>query len=240
MEYITSDIVCPRYKIYPRFLDKMRISANAKVIYVNMLDRAFTSRYNGEEWMDSKGRVFVRCSNAEAGAMVDKKERIAKEYLKELKDAGLIECKRNYSKSNTIYVGYPDGEELFDYQSGKIPPNCNDYQAENCPTIGQNTAHTSGTRLPTSRYIHSKHKHSKGNEGASCAPQFEEISAFFLDNGSETRQASQFMRYYEGLGWRTKNGNPIINWEPMALNWIERNRWKHEEQDDYQPVFPHL
>lgn len=130
MQYITVNIVCPRYKIYPRFLDKINISANAKVIYVDLLDRSFTSRHNGKEWVDSKGRVFVRCSNAEAGNMVGKKERIAKEYLKELKDAGLIECKRNYSKSNTIYVGYPDDDELFDYQSSNILPNYNDHRAK--------------------------------------------------------------------------------------------------------------
>lgn len=228
MQYITANIVCPRYKIYPRFLDKMSISANAKVIYVDLLDRSFTSRHNGKEWVDSKGRVFVRCSNAEAGDMVGKKERIAKEYLKELKDAGLIECKRNYSKSNTIYVGYPDGEELFDYQSGNILPNCNDHQAENCPTIGQNSAQQSGRKLPTSRYIHSKYKHSRLDGGAQSDPQFEEVSEFFIDNGSTTRYANQFMRYYEGLGWQTKNGSPIINWKPIALNWIDREQEKQQ------------
>lgn len=211
MQYITANIVCPRYKIYPRFLDKISISANAKVIYVDLLDRSFTSRHNGKEWVDSKGRVFVRCSNAEAGDMVGKKERIAKEYLKELKNAGLIECKRNYSKSNTIYVGYPDDEELFDYQSGNI--------------------------LPTSRYIHSKYKHSRLDECAPCAPQFEEVSEFFIDNGSTTRYANQFMRYYEGLGWRTKSGSPIINWKPIALNWIDRKREK-QQTDGYD--FPRL
>ena len=86
-------------------------------------------------------------------------------------------------------------------------------------------------------YIHSKYKHSRLDEGAPCAPQFEEVSEFFIGNGSTTRYANQFMRYYEGLGWRTKSGSPIINWKPIALNWIDRER---EKQQTDGSDFPRL
>ncbi len=61
--------------------------------------------------------------------------------------------------------------------------------------------------------------------------------SFFIDNGSTTRYANQFMRYYEGLGWRTKSGSLIINWKPIALNWIDRER---EKQQNDGSDFPRL
>lgn len=235
MKYITANTNRPLFKIYPRFLDKMDISANAKIIYVNLLDRTFESKRNGKKWKDDKGRVFIRCSNAEAGATVGKKERIAKKYLKELKSVGLIECKRNYSESNTIYVGYPDNEELFNRQSGKKLPN---NRAEKCLINGQDIALTSGTGVPTSKNIQSKNIQSIYSEDAQSAPPLNDVIDYFIENGSTEEQAEAFWDYWEAFDWVAKNGSRIKKWQPKAHYWIKRN--KQTNQSENCQAFPKL
>lgn len=235
MKYIMANTTRPLFKIYPRFLDQMDISANAKIIYVNLLDRTFESKRNGKKWKDNKGRVFIRCSNAEAGAMVGKKERIAKKYLKELKNVGLIECKRNYSESNTIYVGYPDNEELSNRQSGKKSPN---NQAENYPINRQDIALTSGTGVPTSKNIQSKNIQSIYSEDAQSAPALNDVIDYFIENGSTEEQAEEFMDYWEALDWKIKNGTRITKWQAKANSWMRKN--KQANQSENHHFFPRL
>lgn len=64
------------------------------------------------------------------------------------------------------------------------------------------------------------------NEGGGCAefvpPTLEEVESYFAANclrGS----ARKFFDYYEANGW-TRQGFPIVKWEPVARSWSDRER----------------
>lgn len=72
--------------------------------------------------------------------------------------------------------------------------------------------------------------------GNAAAPDFEDVSEYFLDAGCENRLASRFMNYYDGTGWMTKTGKPITNWKAFADMWIDREQKKQTSE----PEFKHL
>lgn len=227
MQYITAETERPRhFKIWPDFLDKMDLSLEAKKIYVDLLDLAFVSQYNGGKWIDDDGRVFVRCSIAEAGKMIGRKERVTKDYIKELRAAHLIDCKRNWSQSNTIYVCYPDNIEL---QSGEKPPNCNNSGAKNRPIVGRKTAPLSGEKPPTKLDIQSNNKrvmdsvttpsHSKKFN----PPELEAVKAYFIEKGGTHEQAERFYFFYGSKDWMVGK-NKMKNWHMAVGGWIARNK----------------
>lgn len=237
MQYFTAETARPhRFKIWPKFLDDMKLSLDAKKIYMDLLDLTFTSQHNGEKWTDKDGRVFVRCSIAEAGKMVGRKERVAKGYLKELRDAGLIDCKRNWSQSNTIYVCYPDDMDL---QSGEKPPNYNDSGAENCPIVGRKNSPTWGEKTPTKLELLSNNNGVIGSATAQShskkfnPPELEEVKAYFTEKGSTEIEAEKFYFFYAGKDWMVGK-NKMKNWHMSASGWLARN--KEQQQTPARPA----
>ena len=233
MQYITAETERPRhFKIWPDFLDKMDLSLEAKKIYVDLLDLAFASQYNGGKWIDDDGRVFVRCSIAEAGKMIGRKERVTKDYIKELRAAHLIDCKRNWSQSNTIYVCYPDNIEL---QSGEKPPNCNNSGAKNRPIVGRKTAPLSGEKPPTKLDIQSNNKRvmdsvtTPSRSQKFIPPDLDEAKAYFAEKGSTDIEAENFMDYYDSNGWMVGK-NTMKAWKSAASRWIrQRMEWSQQK-----------
>lgn len=52
------------------------------------------------------------------------------------------------------------------------------------------------------------------------APAHVEVSEFFTSRGSTEQAASRFYRHYSAQGWKRGNGNPIVNWQPLAEQWM--------------------
>lgn len=236
MQYITSAPVRPRYRISPYFLDRLNLSVPAKQLYEKLLERAYWSQSNGKEWMDADGRVFIRCSVAEAGEMIGRKGTVVKEYLKELDKAGLIYRKRNWSASSTIYVGYPDDEELFNNQLDGKPSNRIDSQPENRPIVGRKTVHTSAGKPSTNLLIHNQHNTEIVDVTASTPkkfipPSLEEARAYFVEKGSSEPEAEKFVNHFDSIGWKVGRARtPMKKWKSAANNWIENNReWNQQK-----------
>lgn len=192
---------------------------------MDLLDLTFTSQRNGEKWTDKDGRIFVRCSIVEAGKMVGRKERVAKGYLKELRDAGLIDCKRNWSQSNTIYVCYPDDVDL---QLGEKTPDRNDSGAKNCPIVGRKTAPTWGEKPPTKldKQIHTNRvvdSAAASTPKKFTPPSVEEAKAYFTEKGGTELEAEDFVDYFESNGWKVGK-TPMKDWKAAARRWMRKSR----------------
>ena len=84
---------------FPKFLLKLRISQNAKFLYMILYDRARISRMNS--WIDKYGNVYLIFPIEELSAQIDKCKSSVKTALKELDDERLLVRRSSgYSKPN--------------------------------------------------------------------------------------------------------------------------------------------
>lgn len=87
-------ITDPKYK---------SLSVESKLLYSLMLDRSGLSKKN--EWFDKEGRVFIYYTAEEIMRTMGCARQKAFNLLRELKEYGLIECKRTgLNKPNRIFV----------------------------------------------------------------------------------------------------------------------------------------
>lgn len=88
-----------QYFQFPKFLLKLRISQNAKFLYMILYDRARISRMNS--WIDKYGNVYLIFPIEELSAQIGKCKSSVKTALKELDDERLLVRRSSgYSKPN--------------------------------------------------------------------------------------------------------------------------------------------
>ena len=98
-----------QYFQFPKFLLKLRISQNAKFLYMLLYDRARISRKN--RWIDKFGNVYLIFPIDELSAQIGKCKSSVKTALKELDDEGLLVRRSGgFSKPNHLYVKIPSDE----------------------------------------------------------------------------------------------------------------------------------
>lgn len=98
-----------QYFLFPKFLLKLRISQNAKFLYMILYDRARISRKNS--WIDKYGNVYLIFPIDELSVQIGKCKSSVKTALKELDEVGLLVCRSGgFSKPNHLYVRIPSDE----------------------------------------------------------------------------------------------------------------------------------
>ena len=98
-----------QYFQFPKFLLKLPISQNAKLLYMVLYDRARISRKNS--WIDKYGNVYPIFPIEELSVQIGKCKSSVKTALKELDDEGLLVRRSGgFSKPNHLYVRIPSDE----------------------------------------------------------------------------------------------------------------------------------
>ena len=98
-----------QYFRFPKFLLKLRISQNAKFLYMILYDRTRISRKNS--WIDKYGNVYLIFPIDELSVQIGKCKSSVKTALKELDDVGLLVRRSGgFSKPNHLYVKIPSDE----------------------------------------------------------------------------------------------------------------------------------
>ena len=59
----------------------------------------------------------------------------------------------------------------------------------------------------------------------------QEVEAYFIEKGSNKKEAERFFFYYESQGWLVGK-NPMKDWKMAASGWISRNK-KNQPDSDY-------
>ena len=68
-------------------------------------------------------------------------------------------------------------------------------------------------------------------------PTYEQVEAYFLEQGGSRDKAEECYFYYKKLDWHNKFGKPVLNWKTTVLNnWILKNH--NKEQTVYVPPPP--
>ena len=108
-EYMKESEQMLQYFQFQKFLLKLRISQNAKFLYMILYDRARISRKNS--WIDKYGNVYLIFPIEELSVQIDKCKSSVKTALKELDDVGLLVRRSGgFSKPNHLYVKIPSDE----------------------------------------------------------------------------------------------------------------------------------
>lgn len=108
-EYMKESEQMIQYFQFPKFLLKLRISQNAKFLYMLLYDRARISRKN--RWIDKFGNVYLIFPIDELSVQIGKCKSSVKTALKELDDEGLLVRRSGgFSKPNHLYVKIPSDE----------------------------------------------------------------------------------------------------------------------------------
>ena len=87
-EYMKESEQMLQYFRFPKFLLKLRISQNAKFLYMILYDRARISRKNS--WIVKYGNVYLIFPIDELSVQIGKCKSSVKTTLKELDDEGLL------------------------------------------------------------------------------------------------------------------------------------------------------
>ena len=111
-EYMKESEQMLQYFQFPKFLLKLRISQNAKFLYMILYDRARISRKNS--WIDKYGNVYLIFPIEELSVQIDKCKSSVKTALKELDDAAPSKVTEKYksNKYHEVNYCYGEGESL--------------------------------------------------------------------------------------------------------------------------------
>ena len=106
-KYIDQNTHLNDYMVFPRFLLETDLNDTSKLLYTILLDRVRLSATNSQ-WMDDKGRAFVRYSIKNLGEKLGRGKTSIETGLATLEDHGLIRRKRmGTGRPNLIYVLVP-------------------------------------------------------------------------------------------------------------------------------------
>ena len=111
-EYMKESEQMLQYFQFPKFLLKLRISQNAKFLYMILYDRVRISRKNS--WIDKYGNVYLIFPIEELSVQIDKCKSSVKTALKELDDAAPSKVTEKYksNKYHEVNYCYGEGESL--------------------------------------------------------------------------------------------------------------------------------
>ena len=58
-------------------------------------------------------------------------------------------------------------------------------------------------------------------------PAYDQLEAYFIENGATRDQAERCYFYYKELDWHNKFGKKLVNWKSTV-----RNNWIHKNQNN--------
>lgn len=115
----------------------MDLNQTEMIVYSLLYSRVSLSQKNN--WIDDDGNIYVIYPIENLAKVLYKGTTVIKGALRKLKSVGLIETKRNFGASNTIYVKLPNGRNTDPQTGGKPPTNY----------LNIATRDSSGSRTPT-------------------------------------------------------------------------------------------
>lgn len=96
------------YRVPKKFFDDpefSKLSTDAKVLYMILLDRRCLSKMNGREWRDEQGCVFIFFTVEAMMSLLNCGNKKVNELLKELENYNLVQRqRRGLGRPNRIYV----------------------------------------------------------------------------------------------------------------------------------------
>ena len=105
-----------RYLQYPRYLQGIGLSANAKQIYVLLLERLRASQKNG--WVNKNGEVFLIYPREELSRAAEVNEKTVTRSMRELRQKDLIqEVRQGMGRPNLIFLVQKESKS-----PKKVPP----------------------------------------------------------------------------------------------------------------------
>ena len=205
------------------FCFETELSFTAKMVYSVLLERAFLSQANSEDWIDKDGRVFIKFSIANLAQTIRRGTTVVKKALGELDSAGLIERKRNFSAPSTIYVKLPEGRKSVQQSVGKPTHE----QSEKRPIDSRNTElmmvgfpstknKNTETRLNNTR--EKKPPRQKYGSYGNVLLTTEEYQKLHKDIPNVDSLIEQLSTYMESKGKRYKNHAATLR------NWAARDK----------------
>lgn len=86
------------------------------------------------------------------------------------------------------------------------------------------------------------------NEDSTIPPNYLMVKQFFISNNCTEQHAKRFFNHYQSLGWLMGGRTRIINWQPLAENWIsklndnifkenfQKNKSPFNNKENYEPA----
>ena len=76
-----------------------------------------------------------------------------------------------------------------------------------------------------------KNKHKINSFKQTCPENEQVVIDFFKKEKRSSLEAKEFYNYYESIGWKLNDKNPITNWQACAQNWmIKANEIKKDQR----------
>lgn len=148
MKYYSAEaIMVTEYFQFPKWLKDMKISSDAKLLYVYLFDRYRLSLQNG--WIDDQNRVYLICSRGEMQKLLDCSKSTAIKASKALAEVGLIDEEPVVGGTNRIYLLAPSYSEVF---SGGSDTSTDSKNPETSNEVGGYKNYTGG-RLNSRRGV---------------------------------------------------------------------------------------
>lgn len=95
---------------------------------------------------------------------------------------------------------------------------------------------TDGPQTDTNNnYENETTKTTKGGSGKFKKPTLDQLTAFFIDQGSIALEAEKFFDHFESNGWKVSGRAPMKNWKSAARNWIRRSGIVTSPEDYLSP-----
>ena len=165
-EYMKESEQMLQYFRFPKFLLKLRISQNAKFLYMILYDRARISRKNC--WIDKYGNVYLIFPIDELSVQIGKCKSSIKTALKELDDEGLLVRRSGgFSKPNHLYVKIPSDEIGLQPVENKAVEKMAVTEAEKQPSSGRKNGCAEAGNVAPSK-VTEKYKSNKYYEVNYC------------------------------------------------------------------------
>ena len=172
-EYMKESEQMLQYFRFPKFLLKLRISQNAKFLYMILYDRARISRKNS--WIDKYGNVYLIFPIDELSVQIDKCKSSVKTALKELDDVGLLVRRSGgFSKPNHLYVKIPSDEIGLQPVDDKAVEKMAVIEPEKHPSSGHKNGCAEAGNVAPSK-VTEKYKSNKYHEVNYCYGEGESL-----------------------------------------------------------------
>ncbi len=223
-EYMTDQTRIPAFLPYPRFLLRTELTNTARVLYALLLDRAKLSRRNG--WKDEKGQIYLIYPIANMAQDLGKSQTTIKKTMRELKDAGLVEKKRQgFCMPNILYIKIPLEERAICLSGGKekeLPG-----ETETCRSEGKKSDRQRIGNVPSNQMNNSQKIQSQISGERKSRSVYGKYQNVYLSD-SEYRELQQEIpgvdRLIEELsGYMRSTGKYYADHATTLRRWAERS-----------------
>lgn len=109
------------------------------------------------------------------------------------------------------------------------PPDCFSEKKQNNSEKNQNNSWNYTTKKRKEKESKGKKSNSVSDSDAAFPPSLVEVQTYtagIADRETAVQIADKFYSYYQGTGWKTKNGAPITDWKGALRHWINTEKEK--------------